>query len=43
MTPSVHDFISPITPLNNLYIQGIGWRLQVTGKGKISWKSKDDQ
>ena len=43
MTPSVHDFISPIIPVHNLYVQGIGGRLLVTRKGTVSWTIKDDQ
>ena len=43
MTSSIHDFVSPIVPINNLSIQGIGGKLQFIGNGSIPWKSKDDQ
>ena len=43
MTPSINDFVSPITPVKELYVQGIGGRLKVIGKGTIAWKINDDE
>ena len=36
MSSNPEDFVTPITPVNNLYVQGIGGRLKVIGKGTVS-------
>ena len=35
MSPSVHDFITPIEPVKDLFIGGIGGLVKVQGKGTV--------
>ena len=42
MSSRPEDFITPITPVNNLNVQGIGGRLKVNCEGTVSWNITDD-
>ena len=36
MSSHPEDFVPPMTPVNNLYVQGIGRRLKIFSKGMVS-------
>ena len=42
MSSNPEDVVTSITPINNLYVQGIGGRLNVIDKGTVSWNILDD-
>ena len=42
MTPSITDYVTPLDPVDGVFVRGIGGFVKVQGKGSVLWKITDD-